>query len=160
MKSTIWGLLFAAVLFGMAGTVRADDTLDLSKAVKVGNGKTMVIEFTDPDCPFCRKAEAFFRGKTGVTRYIFLHSLAIHPGSKQKSQYILSMKDKAKAYEEATSGAFDARKLKGITPAGVKLQEEQDRIAKANKIRSTPTFMVYGRIIVGFDQKKLNQLIK
>jgi len=33
----------------------------LDKAVKIGNGRNKVIEFTDPDCPYCRKAAAFFK---------------------------------------------------------------------------------------------------
>ena len=31
----------------------------LDKAVKIGNGKQTIIEFTDPDCPFCRRSTEF-----------------------------------------------------------------------------------------------------
>ena len=89
--------LFLASLLVLVPGARAQDTLDLDKAVKVGSGHTMVIEFTDPDCPFCRKAEAYFRNKPGVTRYIFFIPLSSHPASKGKVQYILSAKDKARA---------------------------------------------------------------
>jgi thiol:disulfide interchange protein DsbC len=150
--------LILAALLCRAGTAGAEDSLDLTKAVKVGSGKTMVIEFTDPDCPFCRQAEAFLR-KKDVTRYIFFLPLPNHPASKGKVQYILSAKDKARAYLEVTSGIFDNGQLGQITPEGVKLQEEQLKIVKANHIKSTPSFMIYGRIIVGFDQNKLNELI-
>jgi len=149
-----------ALLLLIAPGAFAQDTLDLDKAVKVGSGKIMVIEFTDPDCPFCRKAEAYFQKRTDVTRYIFFIPLRSHPDSKGKVQYILSAKDKAKAYREASSDSFDKRKLAEIPPAGVKLQKEHEEIAKANKMNATPTFMVYGRIVEGFDLKRLVPLLK
>jgi thiol:disulfide interchange protein DsbC len=152
--------VFLALLLFLAPGTFAQDTLDLDKAVKIGTGKTMVIEFTDPDCPFCRKAEAYFQNKAGVTRYIFFIPLASHPASKGKVQYILSAKNKALAYREVLTSSFDKSKLAEITPEGVQLQKEHQEIARANKMTSTPTFMIYGRIIEGFDLRKLEPLLK
>jgi thiol:disulfide interchange protein DsbC len=149
------GLLLAALV----PFASAQDTLDLEKAVKIGTGKTMVIEFTDPDCPYCRKAEAWFAGRSDVTRYIFFIPLPNHPASKGKVQYVLSARDKARAYQEVL-GNFDSRKLAEITPEGIKLQKEHLEIARSNKMTSTPTFMIYGRIVEGFDLKKLEPLFK
>ena len=151
-------LFLALILF--APGVHAEDTLDLKKAVKIGSGKTMVIEFTDPDCPYCQQAEVYFQAKPQVTRYIFLLPLASHPEAKGKIQYILSAKDKAKAYLEVASGKFDKSKLAQITPEGVRLQKEHEAIARANKMGSTPSFMIYGRIIVGFDLNQLDPLLR
>jgi thiol:disulfide interchange protein DsbC len=153
-------LILGVLLVGLVTGASAQDTLDLDKAVKVGNGKIMVIEFTDPDCPFCRKAEAYFAGRPEVTRYIFFIPLPSHPASKGKVQYILSAADKAKAYREVLSSSFNPKKLAEITPEGVKLQKEHQEIARANKMTSTPTFMIYGRIVEGFDLKKLEPLLK
>lgn len=153
-------LMFAAFVLLSAAFVSAKDALDLSKAVKIGTGKTMVIEFTDPDCPFCRKAEAYFQKRSDVTRYVFFMPIKTHPLSKVKIQYILSAKDKEKAYLEATSDGFDKKKLSQVTPEGVKLQKEHEEIAKANKMDATPTFMIYGRIIEGLDLKKIEPLLK
>jgi thiol:disulfide interchange protein DsbC len=152
-------LLLSSLLVLWVPGAPAQDTLNLDKAVKVGSGKTMVIEFTDPDCPYCRKAEAYFAGKPGVTRYIFFIPLASHPASKGKIQYILSARDKARAYQEILSGPFDPKKLTEITPEGIKLQKEHQEIARANKMTSTPTFMIYGRIIEGFDLNRLAPLL-
>ena len=153
-------LFLALLLLLIAPGARAEDTLDLDKAVKIGSGKTMVIEFTDPDCPFCRQAEAYFQNRTDITRYVFFIPLASHPASKGKIQYILSAKDKAKAYREVNSNRFDQSKLAEITPEGIRLQKEHQQIAKANKMDATPTFMIYGRIIEGFDLKRLEPLLK
>jgi thiol:disulfide interchange protein DsbC len=151
---------FLALFMVAASAAFGQDRLDLDKAIKVGSGKIMVIEFTDPDCPFCRKAEAYFQGKPQVTRYIFLLPLASHPASKGKVQYILSAKDKAKAYQEVASSNFDKSKLLEITPEGMSLQKAHEEIARTNKMSSTPTFMIYGRIVEGFDLKRLEPLLK
>ncbi|GFO69538.1 hypothetical protein GMLC_31170 [Geomonas limicola] len=165
MTRVLVGLLSLAVLgwvLTLARPALAQDTLDLDKAVKVGSGRIMVIEFTDPDCPFCRKAEAYFRNRSDVTRYIFFIPLSSHPASKPKVQYILSARDKARAYQEvlAGSGPLDPARLAAITPEGVRLQKEHQEIARANKMTSTPTFMIYGRIIEGLDLRRLEPLLK
>ncbi len=152
--------LFLVLFMLFASPALAQGRLDLDKAVKVGNGKVMVIEFTDPDCPFCRKAEEYFQKRSDVTRYVFFVPLASHPASKGKVQYVLSAKDKAKALREVSSDSFDKKKLEQITPAGVKLQKEHEDIARANKMNATPTFIIYGRIVEGFDLKKLEPLLK
>ena len=135
--------------------------IDLTKAVVIGNGPKKVIEFTDPDCPFCRKAAKYFEQRKDVTKYVFFMPLAKHPEAKRKAQYILSQPDKAKAYHEVMSGKLDnadIRKLP-ISPKGIKLQEQQDSIANTAKIDATPTFMIMGRIIEGADITKIEELL-
>ena len=129
--------------------------MDLTKALKIGSGKTVVVEFTDPDCPYCRKGAAFFLNRRDVTRYIFFTPLPMHPQAGEKARYILSVPDKAKAYEEVMSGRLDGRKLTGITGEGTKLLEEQMAIAREAGVESTPTFIICGRIVQGFDQRKI-----
>jgi arsenate reductase-like glutaredoxin family protein len=80
--------------------------------------------------------------------------------AKEKAQYILSQMDRGSAYREVMSGRMDSvAKFEGISPQGIKLQEEQLEIAKKHKVDSTPTFMISGRIIVGFDQKKIEEAL-
>src|SRR3972149_9742566 len=50
-------------------TAKLTDALLREKAVKIGGGKKVVIEITDPDCPFCRTASEYFSKKEDVTRY-------------------------------------------------------------------------------------------
>jgi thiol:disulfide interchange protein DsbC len=48
-------------MVAVSGTMALSaETLDLDKALRIGTGKTTVIEFTDPDCPYCRKAYQYF----------------------------------------------------------------------------------------------------
>lgn len=158
MKNILLILLFLAVA-AFCKTANAA-THDFGKSITIGNGPKEVIEFTDPDCPFCRKASKYFEGRSDVTRHVFFYPLPRHPKAKEKAQYILSQMDRAKAYREVMSGRMDSvQKFEGITALGIKLQEEQFAAAKKQKVDSTPTFMINGRIIVGFDQKKIEEAL-
>ena len=88
--------------------------LPLDKAVKIGNGRNKVIEFTDPDCPYCRKAAAFFKGRDDVTLYVFFFPLPIHKDAEAHARYVLCAADKAHALEEVMSGKYDQEKCGGL----------------------------------------------
>ena len=133
----------------------AADNLDLDKALKIGSGKTTVIEFTDPDCPYCRKAYQYFLTRPDVTLYIYFNPLSSHQNALQKAQYILSSDDRERAYAEVMSGLFDSTPPTGSTEKGKKLLTDQMAIAKKMGIVEVPVFMVYGRIIKGFDPVKI-----
>jgi len=157
MKKIILLLLFMVVAAAFEHADAA--TLDIGKSITIGSGPKTVFEFTDPDCPFCRKASKFFEGRSDVTRHIFFYPLPRHPRAKEKARFILSMPDKPKAYHDVMSGKMDSAPPLASTPEGIKLQEEQLEIAKKNKVSSTPTFMINGRIIEGFDQKKIEEAL-
>ncbi|KAF0221743.1 MAG: thioldisulfide interchange protein [Geobacteraceae bacterium] len=133
--------------------------LPLEKAVKIGNGKKVVVEFTDPDCPYCKKASEYFKGRTDVTRYVFFAPLA-HPGAMPKIHFILNAEDKAKAYSEmmldkavAPPPAVDKESVKALA-------QEHLALAKKVGVQGTPTFFINGRLVVGADIKQIEQLLK
>ncbi len=132
---------------------------DFSKSITIGNGSKVVIEFTDPDCPFCRKASTYFETRNDVTRHIFFYPLPRHPKAKAKAQYILSQLNRGEAYHAIMSGSMDGQPTFATNPQGVKLQEEQFQIAKKARVSSTPTFIINGRIIEGFDLKKIEEAL-
>ncbi len=134
-------------------------SLPLEKAVKVGEGKKVVIEFTDPDCPYCRKASEFLFKRNDVTRYVFFAPLA-HPAAINKIEYILGAENKAKAYEDMMLGKEIP---KSASPAsdGVKaLAREHMELAKKVGLQGTPTFFINGQQVVGADLAKIDQLLK
>jgi thiol:disulfide interchange protein DsbC len=133
--------------------------LPLEKAVRIGNGKKTIIEFTDPDCDFCRTASKYLAGRTDVTRYVFFAPLA-HPDAVAKIRYILNAADKAQAYDEMFGG-------KGIPqnspPAGedvIALAREHMALAGKVGVRATPTFFINGRMVVGANIGRIEQLLK
>ena len=152
-------LLFFLVIISITGPSAAAG-LDFSKSITIGSGPKTVIEFTDPDCPYCRKASEYFEGRRDVTRHIYFYPLPSHPQAREKVQYILSQKDSAAAYHEIMSGKKDAvNTSEGITPVGIKLQKEQLNTARSQNVHATPTFFINGKIIEGFDQKKIEDTL-
>ena len=153
-------LITSTLLLVIIATIAlAAEGIDFDKALKIGSGKIMVIEFTDPDCPYCRKAYQYFLTRTDVTLYIFFNPLSSHQHAREKAQYILSSDDRERAYAEVMAGLFDSVSPAGITEKGKKLLEEQTAIANKLGINEVPVFMISGRIVKGFDQKKLEQLL-
>jgi thiol:disulfide interchange protein DsbC len=134
-------------------------TLPLDKAVKIGNGKTVVIEFTDPDCPYCRKAFEYFTKKSDITKYVFFAPLA-HPAAITKIQYILGAENKAEAYDAMMMGQEIPATAKPASEAVKALAQEHLALAKKIGIQGTPTFFIKGEQVVGADTKKLDELLK
>lgn len=150
-----------ALLAGfLCGFPAVASEIDDSKAVVIGAGPKTVIEFTDPDCPYCRSASKYFDARKDVTRKVFFYPLPRHPKAKEKVQYALSQQNRAKAYHEVMSGSLDkVQRIEGITPKGVKLQEEHLAITKKAKVSATPTFIINGRIIEGLDIKRIEEAL-
>jgi len=133
--------------------------LPLDKAVKVGNGPKKVIEFTDPDCPYCRRASEALKGRTDITRYVFLTPMA-HPNAITKVHYVLSSKDQEKAYHEMMEGkpvpASSTEYSKEVKAKAAEYME----FARSLGIDGTPTFYINGQQVVGADMEKINGLLK
>jgi thiol:disulfide interchange protein DsbC len=140
------------------------DTLPLDKAIKIGDGKNIVIEFTDIDCPYCRKVEEFFKNREDMTRYVFLMSGGqLHPRSLAKSKEVLCSKDTAKAYKAAATGGLDnVTEFKGC---GAKDKDIDALIAEFQAaaikmgVRGTPTMWVNKKQVSGADTRIIEQYL-
>jgi len=133
------------------------------KAIKVGSGPIEVIEVSDPDCPYCRKMEDFWKmHQKDVTRFIFLMPVtALHPDSEKKTRYILASSDPAQALRSVLSGKLDED--------GVTLKKNFDDKGRFNSlqaitgkagVKSTPTYLIGGTVIIGADTERIDELIK
>jgi thiol:disulfide interchange protein DsbC len=130
---------------GELSAAKAKD-LPLDKAIKIGSGKNTIVEFTDPDCPYCRQASAFLEQKKDVTRYIFFIPLPMHPDAENKVKYIFCSEDRAKAYEDAMKGKFDDQKYeKCDKPEAVELLKLHKELAGKMGINGTPFFIINGK---------------
>jgi thiol:disulfide interchange protein DsbC len=130
---------------GALSAEKAKD-LPLDKAIKIGSGKNTIVEFTDPDCPYCRKASEFLEQKKDVARYIFFLPLPMHPDAENKVKYIFCAEDKAKAYEDAMKGKLDDQKYeKCEKPEAIALLNLHKEIAGKMGINGTPFFIVNGK---------------
>lgn len=127
--------------------------LPLNKALIIGNGPHQIIEFTDPDCPFCRKVDAFLDGRTDVTRHIFFYPLeALHPKAAAKSRFILCSKDREEARKKVFAGVWDNNDLPPVAnDCQESLLDEHLRLGGSLGVRGTPTIWVDGISIKGAD---------
>lgn len=138
--------------------------LPLDKAIKIGKGKNIVIEFTDVDCSFCRKAESAFEGRDDVTRYVFLVPLEqLHPKAKAKSLEILCQKENIRgtAYIDTIAGKNDNRDPKSCD--GRKAAEDLLAVhisaAQSIGVNGTPMFVVNGQMVAGADIERIKKLL-
>jgi thiol:disulfide interchange protein DsbC len=130
------------------GALAAEKAKDipLDKAIKMGSGKNTIVEFTDPDCPYCRKASEFLESKKDVTRYVFFLPLPMHPDAENKVKYIFCAEDKAKAYEDAMKGKLDDQKYeKCDKPEAIALLNLHKELAGKMGINGTPFFIINGK---------------
>ncbi len=137
--------------------------LPLDKALKIGSGSHTVIEITDPDCPFCRKASEYFATRGDVTRYVFFYPIAdLHPQAEAKVRYVFCAKDRVKAYEEAMSGKLDDMKFTVCDDAAALAlanahQQIGDKIGIAGL--GTPMFVVDGQFVRGADIPQIEKIL-
>lgn len=138
--------------------IRLVEELPLDLAVKIGTGPKKVIEITDPDCSYCRKASHFFDDKAElVTRYVFFFPLMeIHPDAAQKSAFVLSAKDRAAAYHDVMAGKYDKTPIPDFEDN--KLLEDHLRLTQQVGVRSTPQFWIDGENVQGADIPELVRL--
>ncbi len=133
----------------------------LDKAIKIGSGKNKVIEFTDPDCPFCRKAADYLKNRKDVTRYVFLFPLVqLHPKAPDKVKHIYCSEDRAKALEQVMAGEFDNKELTLCKDEKIdKLIEEVEKIGQEMGVSGTPLLIVEGKVVQGANIPRIEQII-
>jgi thiol:disulfide interchange protein DsbC len=133
-------------------------TLPLDKAIKIGAGRHTVIEFTDPNCTYCRKAFQVLATKEDMTRYIFFFPLS--KASADKVQHILCAPDRVGAYKEVFSGQLDKTPLTPCESAEVtalmKIHREQ---AVRLGVEGTPFFIIDGHIVAGANIPEIEKLL-
>jgi len=128
--------------------------LNLKDAIKIGSGPVEVVEFTDPDCPYCRKLEQFLmtNHNNDVTRYIFLFPIKnLHPNAEAKSRYILCSANPEKEFLDTIAGKYDNDVPKvGADHCDERMKKHFDVSGKAG-VQGTPLVMVDKKRVEGFN---------
>lgn len=125
------------------------ESLPLQNAIKVvrGDGKRKLAVFSDPDCPYCKKAEQEFTKLDNVTIYTFPYPLPMHGDAARKSKLVWCSKDRSKAWLDLM--------LKGKIPEGKGDCDNpvDENLALGNKLRidGTPAMLFpNGKRIPGY----------
>lgn len=162
-------LIFAAVYDkdGVNLTALAQDNaiarrlamIDSAKALEVGPaGAPTVIEFTDPECPYCRALEKFWNAKAAEgkpVRQLVYFVTSIHAGSAAKAEHILCAPDKEKAFHALYAGAAPDKLL--TCPAGHAKVAADAVLTSEIGVTGTPTLIIGGKLVAGFQQGALEQ---
>lgn len=136
-------------------------TLPLGKALKIGSGKNVIIEITDPDCPYCRKGSQFLDEQKDVTRYIFFLPLPMHPHAANKVKYILDAKNKETTYRDVMAGKHDAvAPIPAVNAETEAMLNEHKKVAELLQVTATPKYFVNGTVVSGADLKRIESLLK
>lgn len=125
--------------------------LPLDQALTIGEGPIQVVEFTDPDCPFCRQFDQVLSKRTDVTRHIFFFPLeSIHKTARAKARFILCSSDKEAAMREVYSGGLDNQPISqpGECNADAKIDAGL-RAGGSVGVRGTPTIWIDGQRFQG-----------
>jgi thiol:disulfide interchange protein DsbC len=132
----------------------------LEKALRIGAGPHQVIEITDPDCVYCRRASAFLSGRSDVTRHVFFFPLAIHPNAAAKVRQIFCAEDRVKAYEEAMTGKLDDMKFTPCKSDAVEdLLKAHREIGDRVGVTGTPLFLIDGQVVFGADIPRMEKIL-
>lgn len=134
--------------------------IPLQDAIRIGSGKKVVVEISDPDCRFSRRMSHYWEMRKDVTRYIFLISLKIHPDADQKARYILSSPDRAAAYQQVFNGSLDFdEKLSERSYDDHGALKRHQAVATRLHVVGTPTYLLYGTRVNGARVKELERLL-
>ncbi len=135
--------------------------IPLDKGIRIGSGSNTVIEFTDPDCPYCRKASEYLKGRNDTSRYVYFLPLAAHKDAENKARFILCSNDRAKAYEEVMSGKYDDRKVEpcGDERVSALIKEHRELATKAG-VSATPSFWINGQFVMGANIPAMENALK
>lgn len=134
--------------------------IPLNQAIRIGNGKQLVIEVSDPDCRFSRRMFRYWDMRRDTSRYVFLVALKNHPEAADKAKYILCAADRAAAYREVYGGGLDfgEKKLdRNCNDQG--LFEVHRDVAEKLAVTGTPTYFVNGTRVNGAKPAEIDRLL-
>lgn len=136
----------------------AIDTLPLEHAIKAvkGKGERMLIVYSDPNCPYCKKLEKELVDVTDVTIYTLLYPIL--KDSMATASAIWCSEDRLKAWDDFM--------LRSVAPSGKGCETPLQKLLESgqqNKVTGTPTLVfadgsvVSGLIPLQEIEKRLDQ---
>jgi len=135
--------------------------IDPAKALAIGpSDAPVVIEFTDPDCPYCRALDRFWQTKATegkpVRRLLYFVS-GIHPQAAAKAEHILCSPDPEAAQRALYAGQTPDVLLQ--CKAGADKDAADAEAVKAMGISGTPTLFLEGKMLSRFTQAEIEAFL-
>jgi protein-disulfide isomerase len=134
--------------------------LPLQQAIRIGTGKQVVIEVSDPDCRFSRRMVRYWDLRQDVTRYVFLVALKNHPEASGKARYILCSANRTAAYREVYAGGLDFDEKEHERECNDHgLLDRHREVAARLGVIGTPTYFINGVKVNGAKVGELERLL-
>jgi len=162
-------LLFFGQMFNKDGTSLTEerlaqlksnklDGLNLDDAIVIGNGSKEIVEFTDPDCPYCRKFHEYAKDKD-LKRYVFFTPLdQLHPSAHKKAVHVLCSDNKEKAYEDIYENKVGFEAMNDCEK-GRDLLKVHRQVSSEFGVQGTPTLAWEGSVVTGFNKERVAQYV-
>ena len=129
--------------------------MPLAEALVIGPDDGIpIVEFTDPDCPYCRYYQEHLVGieSPPIKRYIFFETRP-HPAARQKAVHILCADDPAAAFDAVYRGA---RRTFATCAAGEARHDRHLAILSAAGVSATPTVYLGRTPVRGFQPEAID----
>ena len=138
--------------------------LDPSAALIVGdpNAPKTIIEFTDPDCTYCRKLHQQLRMETNVKRVVFFSPLEqLHPTASKKVVHIFCSADPAKAFDEVYGDRSASAKTVWLDcEKGRQTAQAHKKVSEQFGVSGTPTVVLGDSVVSGYREAQIAQFIQ
>jgi thiol:disulfide interchange protein DsbC len=134
--------------------------VDLSDALVLGDPDGIeIVEFTNPDCPYCRQLDAFLRVKQSeghrIKRTIIFTTR--HGRSAEKALSVLCAEDPDAAFETLFRGGTVQP---ASCPQGQERLSAHTSVSDQVGVSGTPSLLIAGEFITGFPQAKLEAFLQ
>lgn len=139
------------------------EKLDLSSAIVIGHGDKEIVEFTDPDCPYCKRYDQWARTNNVKRRVIFMPMEQLHPEAQKKALHILCSPDKELAFREIYDNKVGYESMVDC-PDGHVVLEQHRLVSSQFGVQGTPTLAWKGpggtvNVVTGFVKERIAQFI-
>ena len=110
--------------------------LGLALKIQRGNGKRVLVMFTDPYCPYCRRFEQLLMQIDDISVYVYMFPV-IRPEAADHSRAVWCSKDRAKAWFELA--ALDKPRIPAALPTCANPVDKVLELGRSLRVKSTPT---------------------
>jgi len=135
--------------------------LDSTVALKMGDGDKTIIEFTNPDCTYCRKLNTFLFNKGKSVKREIYFSLAGNGNSKAnaKAVHILCANDPEAEFQRVFNNEVKVTDMLSCKEGKEKLAAHR-RISDEFGVSGTPTLVLGDSVITGFRQAQIARFLE
>lgn len=161
-------LLFFGEIFNKSGenltqeslqsnALKLMDSLPMESAIVLGNDDGIpLIEFTDPECPYCRNYERWLSTISdayNIKRIIYFDS-RLHASARPKIEHIICSEDREKAMYEMYHDIMPSAGMQTCDNAESVIADHL-KIAQSLGVAGTPSFFMDGKMQTGFKREPI-----